>query len=94
MVLSNKVPVSESAQFILLLTQLNIPTEAKMYEGWTHTDIIFEGPYIGNHLYHRDIYQLVCLWTDHTIPFDDTHPILLPLCPSMLVKAARFCNPF
>jgi len=30
----------------------------------------------------------------NTSPFDEKHPMLRPICPSMLVEAARFCNPF
>ena len=30
----------------------------------------------------------------NTPPFDEKHPMLRPICPSMLVEAARFCNPF
>ena len=34
-----------------------------LYSGWSHTDPILEAPMRGNHLYHRHIYDLVCLWT-------------------------------
>lgn len=104
------VPVSEAIEFIALLTKLQIPTEVKMYKGWTHTDPILEAPMRGNHLYHRDIYELVCLWTDSNdcppdvngqksygmtkAMFDDSHSMLQPICPRLLVEAARFCNPF
>ena len=101
--------MSEAIEFISLLVKLNIPTETKMYKGWSHTDPILEAPMRGNHTYHRDIYDLVCLWTDSSSSslmkengqiqsmasaFDEKHPILRPICPSMLVEAARFCNPF
>lgn len=89
----------EAIEFISLLAKLKIPTETKMYKEWTHTDPILEAPMMGNHLYHKDVYQLVCLWTDnvqshHTTTFDEKHPMLQPICPSLLVEAARFCNPF
>ena len=93
------MPVREAIEFISLLAKVHIPTETKMYKDWTHTDPILEAPMKGNHLYHKDVYQLVRLWTDnvqshHTTAFDEKHPILLPICPSVLVEAARFCNPF
>ena len=103
------VPVSEAVEFITLLSKLKIPNEAKLYEGWTHTDPILEAPMRGNHLYHRGIYELVCTWTNShfprcangekigkntTVHFDEKHPMLQPICPSVLVEAARFCNPF
>ncbi|KAL7528802.1 hypothetical protein ACHAXR_002644 [Thalassiosira sp. AJA248-18] len=107
------VPVKEAIEFISLLSKLQIPTEIKMYKGWSHTDPILEAPMRGNHLYHEDIYELVCTWTggvgsssyangdgneqSHAIAmkrFDKQHPILQPICPSVLVQVARFCNPF
>ena len=91
----NTVPVNEAYQFISLLKELSIPTEKRFYSNWSHTDPIFEEPYRGNHLYHRDVYELVCSWTNTKAePFDETKPILKPICPSLLVGAARFCNPF
>ena len=91
----NTVPVNEAYQFISLLKELSIPTEERIYTNWSHTDPIFEEPYRGNHLYHRDVYELVCLWTKTKAePFDESNHILKPICPSLLVGAARFCNPF
>ena len=91
----NTVPVTEAYQFISLLKELSIPSEKRIYTNWSHTDPIFEEPYRGNHLYHRDVYELVCLWTNTKAePFDESKPILKPICPSLLVGAARFCNPF
>lgn len=108
--ITNQVPVSEAIEFISLLTKLKIPTETKMYQGWTHTDPILEAPMRGNHTYHRDIYHLVSLWTGSVYSssylhgdqtghmniktMDERHPMLQPICPSVLVEAARFCNPF
>lgn len=107
------MPVAEAIEFITLLAKLNIPTETRIYKGWSHTDPILEAPMRGDHTYHRDIYELVRLWTgsssssnsmgeigvggDQKIfdaPFNKRHPMLRPICPSMLVEAARFCNPF
>ena len=66
-----------------------------MNKGWAHTDPILEAPMRGNHLHHRDIYELVCLWTTSndcspdvngqksygtTKPiFDDSHSMLQPI---------------
>jgi len=92
------VPVSEAYAFLSLLGQLGINHTSKIYSGWSHTDPILEAPMRGDHLYHRDVYELVLKWTrDTDAPtsnFDDQHSCLRPICPSILVRAARFCNPF
>lgn len=120
------VPVSEAIEFISLLNQLHIPTETRMYHGWSHTDPILEAPMCGDHSYHRDIFELVKLWTiddnddvchddsnskekketngNHNsrrkqrgvdiATFDERHPLLRPICPTVLVNIARYCNPF
>jgi hypothetical protein len=109
----DKVPVAEAIEFISLLAKLNMHTETRIYQGWSHTDPILEAPMCGDHTYHRDVYELVRLWTGSSssscsmgeigvggdqklfdAPFDERHPMLRPICPSMLVEAARFCNPF
>ncbi len=97
---SIQVPVSEAIEFVSLLGKLNIPAETRMYQGWGHTDPILEAPMRGDHTYHRDIYEMVRLWTGSSDrkrpmkPFDEEHSMLRPICPSILVEAARFCNPF
>jgi hypothetical protein len=118
------VPVSEAIEFISLLNQYHIPTETRMYKCWSHTDPILEAPMCGDHSYHRDIFDLVKLWTmdddddkydGYSIEketngkhnsrqrkqcvfdiatFDERHPLLRPICPTVLVNIARFCNPF
>lgn len=131
------VPVEEAIEFLSLLSNLQIPALSKMYPGWSHTDPILEKPMLGNHLYHRDVYELVCRWTGrrstkiddrigfynddmernsehksenaetivddsskaaegdfNLLPFDETHSILRPICPTALVEIARVCNPF
>lgn len=138
------VPVEEAIEFLSLLSDLHIPAQSKIYPGWSHTDPILEKPMVGNHSYHHDIYDLVCLWTaggsssavsdgfcngnvvgcssedsEHKsksaeimgivndssakktieddlnlLPFDETHPMLQPICPTTLVEIARVCNPF
>ncbi|KAL7533633.1 hypothetical protein ACHAWF_004563 [Thalassiosira exigua] len=90
------VPIGEAIGFIALLTKLKIPTKTKLYKGWTHTDPILEAPMRGNHLYHKDIYDCVFSWTGSKSmgSFDEKHPQLQPICPTLLVEAARYCNPF
>ncbi len=50
---------------------MDIPVVAKFYNGWSHTDPILEAPMRGNHLYHGDIFDLVCLWTLRTQSNED-----------------------
>ena len=68
------VPESEASSFISLLSNLDIPVVSKVYDEWSHTDPILEKPMAGNHTYHADIHELVCLWTtvdDTTSAKDD-----------------------
>lgn len=94
------VPVSEAYAFEKLLKRLGVQHTSRIYEGWSHTDPILEAPMRGNHKYHRDVLDLVRQWTgeDRTkvfpTNFDENHPHLGPICPSLLVQAARKCNPF
>merc|ERR1712007_368303 len=57
------VPESEASSFLSLLSRLDLPSVSKVYEDWSHTDPILEKPMAGDHTYHRDIHELVCLWT-------------------------------
>ena len=74
--------------------------EFKLYPSWSHTDPILEAPFAGNHLFHRDVYDLAKLWTtteeeeDLLLPFDESHSACWKICPLFLVQIARFCNPF
>jgi hypothetical protein len=74
---------------------------------WSHTDPIIEAPMEGNHRHHRDLYNLICKWTrssssdddddddgNELPPFNQSHPMLKPICPSVMVNWARTCNPF
>ena len=94
------VPVSEAYAFKKLLEKLGVQHTSRIYEGWSHTDPILEAPMTGNHKYHRDVHDLVRQWTGEdkdkvfSTNFDENHPQLGPICPSMLVRAARNCNPF
>ena len=67
------VPESEASSFLSLLSSLDLPSISKVYEEWSHTDNILEKPMAGDHTYHADIHELVCLWTavDDTCPNDN-----------------------
>lgn len=56
------VPISEAEAFIELLSRLRVPYEERLYEGWSHTDLILEAPMRGDHTYHRDVFELTRLW--------------------------------
>eukprot|EP00567_Pseudictyota_dubia_P002344 CAMPEP_0197468668 /NCGR_PEP_ID=MMETSP1175-20131217/66199_1 /TAXON_ID=1003142 /ORGANISM="Triceratium dubium, Strain CCMP147" /LENGTH=533 /DNA_ID=CAMNT_0043004773 /DNA_START=297 /DNA_END=1895 /DNA_ORIENTATION=- len=49
-----------------------------LYDNWSHTDPILEGPFEGDQRFHREVYDLVREWTagcDDDLPtFDDDHP--------------------
>jgi acetyl esterase/lipase len=61
------VPFKISLDFYHALKELQLeqqpPLEFKLYPSWSHTDPILEAPFAGNHLFHRDVYDLVKLWT-------------------------------
>jgi len=74
-----------------------------LYDNWSHTDPILEGPFEGDQRFHQEVYDLVREWTlkDGTnaedtplIPFDDDHPACRPVCPRILIRMGRFFNPF
>jgi prenylcysteine alpha-carboxyl methylesterase len=61
------VPFKISLDFFTALQQLELPeVRLKLYPSWSHTDPILEAPFAGNHLFHRDVYDLVKLWTSST----------------------------
>jgi prenylcysteine alpha-carboxyl methylesterase len=67
-----------------------------LYKDWTHTDPILEGPMDADQRFHKDLFDLVKEWTNsrHLI-WPENDPVIRDrLCPSILVRAARFCNPF
>jgi len=76
-----------------------------LYDGWSHTDPILEGPFEGDQRFHREVYDLVKEWTMKNeedtdeedaplIPFDNDHPVCRPVCPRILIRMGRFFNPF
>uniref|UniRef100_A0A7S4JTP5 BD-FAE-like domain-containing protein n=1 Tax=Odontella aurita TaxID=265563 RepID=A0A7S4JTP5_9STRA len=70
-----------------------------LYEGWSHTDPILEGPMIGDQRFHREVYDRVKQWTGRDEAgmmgeFDDDHPVCRRMCPTVLVWLGRIFNPF
>ena len=96
------IPYAVSVDFFTALRQMGLrnTVSLKLYDGWGHTDPILEAPFAGNHSFHRDVYNLVQLWTSVSTtgknikPFDETHPACRQICPSRLVELGRFFNPF
>mmetsp|Transcript_10968 Transcript_10968/g.26123 ORF Transcript_10968/g.26123 Transcript_10968/m.26123 type:complete len:308 (+) Transcript_10968:1-924(+) len=76
-----------------------------LYDGWSHTDPILEGPMDADHTFHYDLFCDVKRWTtssstatsqQHRItwPNDDDPVIRDRLCPHFMVVAGRFFMPF
>ena len=58
------VPFKISLEFFQALQRIDLSTvQFKLYPSWSHTDPILEAPFAGNHLFHRDVYDLVKSWT-------------------------------
>eukprot|EP00550_Attheya_septentrionalis_P005063 CAMPEP_0198280356 /NCGR_PEP_ID=MMETSP1449-20131203/436_1 /TAXON_ID=420275 /ORGANISM="Attheya septentrionalis, Strain CCMP2084" /LENGTH=460 /DNA_ID=CAMNT_0043975681 /DNA_START=298 /DNA_END=1680 /DNA_ORIENTATION=- len=90
------VPYQGSVEFTSCLRNAGLDAAIKLYEGWSHTDLILEAPMGGDHTFHRDIFNLVELWTgnDSLIEFDDSLPVCRSICPQVLITIGRTCNPF
>jgi len=102
------VPYSISVDFFKALQRIQIQNTVslKLYEGWGHTDPILEAPFAGDHAFHRDVFELVQLWTNNKTEkgsgedsttftvFDPSNPACKKICPSVLVDLGRFFNPF
>jgi prenylcysteine alpha-carboxyl methylesterase len=67
-----------------------------LYEGWSHTDPILEGPMDADHRFHRDLFHSVQQWTNAShLTWPENDPVIKKrLCPNLLIHAGRFCNPF
>ena len=79
-----------------------------LYDGWSHTDPILEGPMDADHTFHYDLFCDVRRWTSRspqqqhqqqqelrlTWPNDDDPVIRDRLCPHFMVVAGRFFMPF
>jgi len=84
------VPFRISLDFFenLKALKLDEAVEFRLYPSWSHTDPILEAPFAGNHLLHKDIYDLVKRWavmkpatpptTIATPKTQDQEPFLLP----------------
>ena len=95
------VPYEVSERFAHSLRQCGMESDYIAYEGWSHTDPILEAIMMADHRFHADLFQRVVEWTktnsdDNDLPpvLDDSIPECQPLCPAVLMRAARFCNPF
>lgn len=97
------VPPDGSIEFTQQLQAHGIAATFHMYQGWSHTDPILEGPMDADHRFHRDIFDSVVQWTD--APIDPLQwpdqengnrppPVMRRLCPHALVQLGRFFMPF
>lgn len=88
------VPFQGSVDFAATLRDAGIPVECVLYDGWSHTDPILEGVFDADHRFHRDLYELLQRWTEHEVPFDESHRACRRQCPWCLIALARWVNPF
>lgn len=90
------VPPEGSEEFVRELEQAGVNVQFHMYEGWSHTDPILEGPMDADHRFHRDIHSAVQEWTDDAADGwpADSAVLQRSLCPHFLIRLARFVNPF
>lgn len=68
-----------------------------LYQGWSHTDPILEGPMDADHRFHRDLFGAVVEWTHSSgqLTWPHDHPAITQrLCPHFLINAGRGCMPF
>ena len=95
------VPPDGSVDFVRELERAAVPVQFHMYEGWSHTDPILEGPMDADHRFHRDVYAAVQQWTEHMAIDEwpeecplDSQGVQRRLCPHFMIRLARFFNPF
>jgi prenylcysteine alpha-carboxyl methylesterase len=95
------VPPDGSVDFVRELERAAVPVQFHMYEGWSHTDPILEGPMDADHRFHRDVYAAVQEWTGHMAADEwpeecplDSQGVQRRLCPHTMIRLARFFNPF
>lgn len=68
-----------------------------LYQGWSHTDPILEGPMDADHRFHKDLFDSIVEWTDSSsrLCWPAQDPIIQHrLCPKWLIQFGRFCMPF
>jgi prenylcysteine alpha-carboxyl methylesterase len=70
------VPFTISVNFFSALSEAKVQNtvDLKLYENWGHTDPILEAPFSGDHTFHRDVYDLVTLWTTNKTSAEDSDP--------------------
>ena len=88
------VPYQGSIAFATALRDAGISVDCILYDGWSHTDPILEGVFDADHRFHRDLYNLLQLWTHHETEFDSTHKACRRQCPKCMILPARWVNPF
>jgi len=93
-----KVPHKEAVDFAAHLHSSGANVTSLMYEGWSHTDPILEGPMDGDQRFHREVYECVKEWTGEEgkqmMPFDESQSHCKPMCPRFLIFFGRLFNPF
>lgn len=68
-----------------------------LYQDWSHTDPILEGPMDADHRFHKDLFGAVVEWTHSSarLTWPDDHPAITQrLCPHFLIKGGRCAMPF
>lgn len=89
------VPCKGSQRFYERLQSIHDgDTGYHVYDNWSHTDPILEGPADGDHRFHMDLVQLLHQWTGSHVEIQDDHRVLKRLCPHWMIQVARFCMPF
>lgn len=89
------IPIHVCQEFADLLKYGNVDVELKIYDGYSHTDPIVEGPLIGDHRLLIDIMNHIYRYQAPPCPHwkdnIDLHPGIVP---NFLVSIARKLNPF
>lgn len=89
------VPSDGSRQFATLLEKTGVKVQYIVYQEWSHTDPILEGPMDADHSFHKDLFESVKEWTktpDLVWPAES--PQLARMCPHVLLQLGRWCIPF
>jgi acetyl esterase/lipase len=72
----DSIPVSISDELVYLLRTHGADVSYKVYENWSHTDMILEAPLIGNMRCVKDIQKVVYQYTDLLQPISTVNPII------------------
>ncbi len=98
--LDKTAPYDGAVQFtkkLNMITGNDKVATLSLYQGWSHTDPILEGPMDADHRFHKDLFNAVTEWTNSRSQFkwpEDDPIIQNRLCPRLLIQAGRFCMPF